>query len=390
MTTMKMILRALNVTLLLPTAIAAAANPPSSLGIGDPPPPLEPMAWIKDGPMPALRADRVHVVYFFATWCGASRQAMTQMSRLARKYGDDLEVVGINVRESERGEATVEAVSRFVVERGADMDHRVAMDDPEKTPLFESWMRAAGMYGTPTAFIIGRDGRITYIGIPIDDTVEYPFEQALADAIVGTSDLEAARSVHADTEREISEYLEVRALMAPVEAAREQGDDAGVIRAIDDIVARHPEHRLRVLSMKLSALLRQDEEAAFAFIDRELAFVDSRAELRANRAGIMGSIGSTIASEPALSPAAYDRALDLLRQSLEIEPNGYGALINWMSVARLEHARDNLEAAITAQEQVVALAEKAPEVPREALPDLQATLAEYRAELAARATETGP
>lgn len=385
MTLIKSLLRA---ALLFPITIAgAAAAPSSSLGIGDPPPPLEPMAWIDGEPLPGFRPGRVHVVNFFATWCGASQQSMRLMNGLARQYAGDLTIVGLNVRESERGEATVEAVSRFVAERWPDLAHPVAMDDPEDTPLFRSWMRAAGMYATPTAFIIGRDGRIVYIGIPIDERVAYTFEQALADAIAGTSDLEAARAVHADTEREIAGYLEARTLLAPVDAARASGDHAGVIRAIDKIVAERPDYRMRTFYSRLSALLHLNEAAAFAFVDRELEFIDGSDDLHANRARILGSIGNTIASVPALSPASYDRALDYLRHSLDAEPEGYGALLNWISIARLEHARGNLDEAIAAQERVIALAGTAPEVPPEALPELEQTLSEYRAQRAARSTE---
>jgi len=373
--------------LLLPMTPFAVAASSSSLGIGDRPPPLQAMAWIMGEPLVELPEGKVHVVNFFATWCGASQQSMRQMSSLAEQYAQDLSIIGVNVREAEHGEASVEAVSRFLAERWPKLPHSVAMDDPDSAPLFESWMRAAGMYGTPTAFIIGRDGRIAFIGIPIDQSVAYTFEQALADAIAGTSNMEAARAVHADTEREIAEYLDVRSIMEPVDAAREAGDHAAVVKAIEAIVAEHPDYRLRTLHSRLSALLRLDEAAAFEFVERELAYIDSSVELRGHRAGIRGSVGATIASVPELSAAAYARALKYLRQSLEEVPEGYAALLNWMSVARLEHASGHLDEAIAAQERVVVLARTTPEVPPDALPQLEQTLSDYREQRAARAIE---
>ncbi|WP_167285342.1 TlpA disulfide reductase family protein [Marilutibacter alkalisoli] len=367
-------------SLLTAALVVTAAQPPSPrLGIGDVPPPLSPMAWIKGNQVTEFQSDHVYVVSFFATWCGASRQAMPLMSQLARQHAGDLTVIGVNVRESERGDPSVESISRFVAERPESFDHIVAMDDPMTAPLFQSWMRSADMYGTPTAFVIGRDGRIVWIGIPIDDRAVYTFEQAVADAVSGSVNLDASRAVHVETAREISEYLEAREVLADVDAARMRGDHAATLTAIDAVVAERPEYRHRTRDTRLSALLHIDESKALAFAEQELEFV-SAGELAEHRGRIAGSIGRTVAGHPDLSPAAQAWALFYLRQGIEAEPEGSGGVLNWLSLAELEHARGHIDQAIAAQERAVRLARTAREVTAESLKELERTLSEYRAQ----------
>lgn len=358
-------------------AMTASAGPaePNRFGIGDTPPPLVPMEWIKGPPLGGFRPGHVYVVNFFATWCGASRQSLPLMSRIAQAHAGDLTVIGVNVREDERGEATAEAVSRFVSERPDSFTHPVAMDDPEATPLFRSWMRGAQMYGTPTAFVIDREGRVAWIGIPIDDRNTYPLERAVADAIAGTVDVDAARMVHADTARQIAEYLRDREVLAEANAARTRGDHIGTLAALDAIVEAHPEYQRRTQYMRLNALLHLDEEQALAFAGQALATVDDDT---AQRDRIAGSLGRTIADHDHLSAAAQARALGYLRQALSSEPRGYGAVLNWLSIAALEQRRGRIEDAVSAQEHAVAMADDTPEVSPDMLAWMTQTLAEYR------------
>lgn len=359
-------------------AFAATAPAPPRFGIGDAPPALDPMAWIKDKPVQPLAPGQVHVINFFATWCGASRESMTLMSRMAREHGPALTITGVNVRESERGTATVDAVSRFVAERPESFAYAVAMDAPETTPLFTRWMRGADMYAIPTAFIIGRDGRVAWIGIAIDDGNSYPFEQALADAVRDGVDLDRSRTLHAETSAQIAEYLRDREILADMDAAQARGDHAATLAAAEAVIAAHPDYRLRTAYTRLGAMLHLDEAAALAFAAQELDALKG-GESEPQPDVIAGSLGSIIARHPKASPHAQSVAMTYLQRGLRADPAGYGGVVSWLNIAALEHTRGNRQQAIDAQTQALRLADGTRQITPDMRASIQKKLDTYRA-----------
>jgi hypothetical protein len=109
-------------------------------------------------------------------------------------------VIGVNVRETERAEAQIDAVRKFVERQGQKMDYTVAMDDPRKKTIFNTWMIAAGAYGIPTSFVVDGKGRVVWVGHPVGSG-EAAFDTAVEQALKGRSDLAAAREVQAEVNR---------------------------------------------------------------------------------------------------------------------------------------------------------------------------------------------
>jgi hypothetical protein len=110
-------------------------------------------------------------------------------------------VIGMNVRETEKGQATQAAVEKFVERQGAVMDYTVAMDDPAKKTIFNTWMIAAGAYGIPTSFVIDGKGRVVWVGHPVGSGAA-EFDTAVEQALNGTSDLAEARARQAEVVRQ--------------------------------------------------------------------------------------------------------------------------------------------------------------------------------------------
>lgn len=138
------------------------------LSIGDPAPQLEVSKWLKGTPVARFEKGKVYVVEFWATWCVPCIKAMPHLSSLARQYRDSVTVVGVSVWESKKKPMPdVAAIQRFVDEKGEDMDYIVAMDDPAKNTVSGTWLRAADIRGIPATFVIDRDGKITWIGHPM-------------------------------------------------------------------------------------------------------------------------------------------------------------------------------------------------------------------------------
>lgn len=350
----------------------AAAAP--SLAIGDAPPPLAPMAWIKGAPVETFERDHVYVIAFFATWCGASRQSMPVLSEIARRHKGKLTVIGVNVRQTERGVATVDVITRFVQERGRDMDYTVAMDDPVRNSIFKTWMRAAGMYAIPTAFIVGRDGRLTYVGIPIDPDASFGFDAAIDQAVAGNSDLKAARQLQAELAEEMARYLLDRELMKPLNAAMERKDYRAVLVEADKIVARDPHQQGRVFGDRLMAMLHLDETAALAFARRSHSSVEN-AEVAS---GMADTIALVIASRPDLSRHAYEIALSYLKPALRSNGSDFKTMLSLMTLAQLHHRLGDSRQAVEVQEQAIRIARGRNDVSAEMMNALEKTLADYR------------
>lgn len=361
--------------LLMSIGLRASATP--TFEIGDVPPPLEPMAWIQGGPVSRFEPGHVYVVTFFATWCGASKESMPQMSELARKHAGRLTVIGIDVRETERGrgEGTVAALQRFVAKQGQDMEYIVAMDDPQKKTLFDSWMLAAGAYGTPTAFIIGKDGKLAYLGYPFDHGADYPFTEALENALAGKSNLAKARALQSQLSRQTVERLAEVKLLASMEEALSHKDYRAVIEAADTVIAQHPSYASRLFSDKLSALLRLDEREAMDFARGRVDDPELRKYLQArDEVEFRGRIGGMIAREQGLSQELYQRAAAYLQESAAAHSDDLGS---WVMLAKVQHRFGNLAKAIEAQRQAIAVASRDDSIPPRVIDDMRDMLAEY-------------
>lgn len=146
------------------------------LGIGDPAPPLAISQWMKGEPVEALESGEVYVVEFWATWCGPCLAGMPHISALQTEYGDTVRIIGVT-----REEADI--VEGFLGEEQSEgktwndvITYRLAIDQDDATN--NAYMRAAGQNGIPTAFIVGRDGAIEWIGHPM--TIDEPLAKVVA------------------------------------------------------------------------------------------------------------------------------------------------------------------------------------------------------------------
>ncbi|MFO0894735.1 MAG: redoxin family protein [Phycisphaerales bacterium] len=132
--------------------------------------------WVQ-GKAPSLDGDGVVVVEFWATWCGPCKKSIPHLNKLYqanKRHG--LEMVGIST------EQNAKLVGSFVKQKGDGMTYNVAADVSGE--MNRNWMEAAGQQGIPTAFIVGRGGKILWIGHPLDEE----FDNVVKLALVGKYD----------------------------------------------------------------------------------------------------------------------------------------------------------------------------------------------------------
>lgn len=157
-------LRMLAIAILLPAAIAGAQTTrPITLKVGDLPPPLAGQIWLKGEPIKSFERGKIYVIEMWATWCGSCIATFPDVSRVQAEYGKDgVVIIGQSVQETDQA-----AVEPFVRTMGDRMGYRVVIDDVSrggKGTMAETWLEAAGEHGIPCAFVIGRDGRLAWIG----------------------------------------------------------------------------------------------------------------------------------------------------------------------------------------------------------------------------------
>jgi len=357
-----MSIRTLIVAFSAALGLGAAASA-QTLGIGDKAPPLKVATFVQGEPVSAFAEGKPYVVEFWATWCGPCVQSVPHLGELSRKYAEQgLTVIGVDVLENEP--AKVEA---FVERMKADMTYTVARDllqpgdeDGRSGFMVKNWLQAAEQRGIPAAFIIDRQGRVAWIGHPME------MDEPLAQVVAGTWDVEKARA-----EAERARVLEARMqeFGARLQGAFQKGDFVAALAIVDELIALDPAYPKDFAGLRFDVLLRgKDLDAAYAYA-REL-----RDGLLAEEPAGLGGLAWMIV-DPARKDLArrdLDLAQDLAERADKLAEGKEPAIKD--TLARVQFHRGDLDAAIALQESAIALADD-PSTKSQ----LTRTLAEYQA-----------
>jgi thiol-disulfide isomerase/thioredoxin len=241
-----------------PEPVKAPARPPITLKVGDTAPPLAIAKWIKGKPVTNLADGTVHVVEFWATWCGPCKSSMPHLSNLAEKFRGKATFIGVNVWESRGADrdhaADVAKATKFASHAGDVMDYTVAIDTAADDTS-KAWLTAAGQNGIPASFVVDGKGKILWIGHP-----QVGLEEVVELAVQGKLDVETGQKVKTDVRAKFNEFYALNKTYADAikasdyKAAYEAGDKAAkLIPSITDPIA-----------MKISAQVYLDRPAARA------------------------------------------------------------------------------------------------------------------------------
>ena len=134
------------------------------LAPGSPAPAFTVDSFVRGTEVKPLELGKVHVIEFWATWCGPCVASMPHLTEL-QKQNPDVQFIG--VAGFERGKDAADGTKRvddFVKAKGDAVGFAIAFDGDGT--MAKTWMTAAKRNTIPTSFVVGKDGNIAFIGSP--------------------------------------------------------------------------------------------------------------------------------------------------------------------------------------------------------------------------------
>lgn len=336
------------------SGFAGTEDGPKYLTIGDKAPSLDSAIWLKGKPTKGFEKGRLHVVEFWATWCGPCKENIPHLTEMAKKYRDKVSIIGVSIWENLEADAAdpLKKVKDFVASQGDQMDYLVAADGPENT-IADAWMKPASEGGIPCSFLVDGEGRIAWIGHPA--RMEAVIEQVLA----GTYDLakaREAREIELKHSRPIGEFLAQRKY-------------AELLKAIDAAVAEKPSLEYPLTYNRFVALFHIDLQAGKAYAQKILKESEEAP-------GAYQMMTSIFAAYDDLTPEAYRYGIELSAAAMKRSPENL--MLRAIEAEIFFHMKDK-DKAIASIEKAISAA-KALGTPMEAfLKQLNDSLAKYRA-----------
>jgi thiol-disulfide isomerase/thioredoxin len=134
---------------------------------GSPAPAFTVDSFVRGPEAKTLELGKVHVIEFWATWCGPCVASMPHLTEL-QKQNPDVQFIG--VAGFERGKDAADGTKRvdeFVKAKGDAIGFAIAFDGDGT--MAKTWMTAAKRNTIPTSFVVGKDGNVAFIGSPNAD-----------------------------------------------------------------------------------------------------------------------------------------------------------------------------------------------------------------------------
>ena len=318
-----------------------AQAPPAPLAIGDNAPTISIDHWVKGDAIDGFENGQIYVMEFWATWCGPCITSMPHLSSLQEQYGDTVKIIGVS------SEKELETVTNFLDKTNPSdglmnndrMRYTVTVDPDRSTSRV--FMEASGQRGIPTAFIIDANGKVAWIGHPMN--MDEPLEQV----VNGSWDLAAAT---ARFNKVRGEFLAMEDLKTIYVEAIGNNDWDMWIAAIDDFIAEYGNNP-RIDSTKFDALLhgKGDLEGAYAWARTML-------ESSWENAQVLNAFAWNMLDETPAELQDLDFALEVALRASKLTNNEDAAILDTLARAYWELG-DN-ETAIAWQQKAVDFAEE--------------------------------
>lgn len=338
---------------------AEPEKPAETLTIGSPAPALDVEHWVQDGngffkPVTEFKPGNVYVVEFWATWCGPCISSMPHLAELQDKLrGQNVQIVSISDEPLE----TVETFLKRETTNKAGEETTFASitsaysltTDPDRS-AHEDYMEASNQNGIPTAFIVGKDGKVEWIGHPME--MDEPLDMVVSD--------KWDRAKYAEimvAKQQFSETLQQLSRLA------NGGKFTEAIAVVDyELERKLPEEiQTQLIAIKYQIKLMGgmiDDEVA-AFIRNRIASAEGNAIGVAQVAVQLMQASQknpAVAEQPAMQTLITETVVALKAEVAGAEKQIQPLLLD--TIAHLQEAIGDLDAAIASQEAAVAAADE--------------------------------
>ncbi|WP_349253674.1 TlpA disulfide reductase family protein [Bradyrhizobium sp. CB82] len=143
------------------------------LGLESPAPPIKVENWLRGQPLSSFQPGIVYIVEFWATWCPPCVAAVPGLVQLQEKYKKSaVEVLGLAAHEhAETADEAREKLDAWLTENVPNLNYRIGLDYTRE--MGKLWLDPSSSVGIPTSFVVDRDGRIAFVGLPtqLDDVL---------------------------------------------------------------------------------------------------------------------------------------------------------------------------------------------------------------------------
>lgn len=244
---------------LVPALLAAFAASAQTLKPGDPAPPIKVAAWTQGEPVEKFQPGQLYVVEFWATWCGPCKTSIPHLTKLSKEYEGKVKFVGVSVWENVDDQ--VSHVAKFVQEMGDQMTYTVAVDGDDKT-MATTWMQAAAQNGIPSAFIVGKDGKVLWIGHPMS------MDDPLKEVVAGTFDAGKFAAEFAEEQAKEAAAMAKRQRMNEARTLANSGKNAEALKILEELAKDDDPSIAQAAGMQRLGLQFDTDRKAF---DKSLA-----------------------------------------------------------------------------------------------------------------------
>jgi thiol-disulfide isomerase/thioredoxin len=338
------------------TLAIAAQSTTAALKIGDPAPKLQVAQWVQGEPVKDFKPGTVYIVEFWATWCGPCRASIPHLNQWWQKFKDKgVVVIGQDVWEQDDS-----AVAPFVKKMGDQMTYRVALDDKSQEKdgaMAVNWMKAADQNGIPTAFIVNQQGRIAWIGHPMELT-----EQLLNDILAGHYDVGKAA---ADYEQRQQTQQQLMDLSKKLGASLKQKDWDGAETAVAQMEKLLPaDEREGLDAVRFQILLgRKDYTGAYKL-------AGSLSDAHPDNAALQNELAWFIVAQPGLEKRDLALAEKMAGRANRATQGKEPGILD--TLARVQFMSGETNAAVATEQKAVDLADGMGKI------SLQKTLMSYQ------------
>lgn len=337
----------------VPFKPADLAEPVKPLMLGDAAPPISIAAWVMGNPVESFSKDKVYVVEFWATWCGPCRTSMPHMSSLQEEYGDKVQFIGVTDEDMQTVNGFMEQPGNGDQKWSEIIKYAIALDKSGATS--DAYMRAANQNGIPTAFVVGKTGRVEWIGHPMG------MDDPLKQIVDGTWDVDAAREKFLAEAREEEDMMKV---LPSLQQAMRSGTYPEAVKIMQSLLEKHPSSE-RIQMILLQVLLQSGMKEE---LNKHAASVIKNYNDSAQHLNQIAWMMATLEEEK--GAADLDMALQAANRAAELTDNKDSSVLD--TIARVHYSKGDLKQAIEWQKKAIAAG------PGEG--NLVQTLEEYEAE----------